>query len=86
MAGQRTKGLLGVIGGSGFRREGLLHDLVTSRATPFRGLTYDREIAAKAREISIAPGVAVHQMHRRRLLDYKFGNRLCIDLTGTSTE
>lgn len=54
--------------------------------TQFRGLTYDRDIAAKAREIGISPGVAVHQMHRRRLLDYKFGNRLCVDLAGTFTE
>ena len=36
---------------------------------PFRGLTRDREIAEKARQLGIAPGVAVHQMHRRRLLD-----------------
>lgn len=52
----------------------------------FSGLTYDRDIAAKAREIGIAPGVAVHQMHRRRLLDYSFGNRLCVDLAGSFTE
>lgn len=52
----------------------------------FRGLSYDREIADKAREIGIAPGVAVHQMHRRRLLDYSFGNRLCMDLAGSFTE
>ncbi|MBX7442922.1 MULTISPECIES: HigA family addiction module antitoxin [unclassified Arthrobacter] len=52
----------------------------------FRGLFYDGEIAEKAREIGIAPGVAVHQMHRRRLLEYKFGNGLCVDLTGTFTE
>ena len=52
----------------------------------FSGLTYDREIAAKAREVGIAPGVAVHQMHRRRLLPYEFGNRLCVDLAGTFTE
>lgn len=50
---------------------------------PFIGLTSDRAIAATARSIGISPGVAVHQMHRRRLLDYKFGNRLCIDLAGT---
>lgn len=52
----------------------------------FNGLSYDREIADKAREIGIAPGVAVHQMHRRRLLDYSFGNRLCVDLAGSFTE
>lgn len=50
---------------------------------PFIGLTTDRAIAATARSIGISPGVAVHQMHRRRLLDYKFGNRLCVDLAGT---
>lgn len=49
----------------------------------FSGLTSDREIAQKAQEIGIAPGVAVHQMHRRRMLDYRFGNALCIDLAGT---
>lgn len=54
--------------------------------TQFRGLTYDREIAAKAREVGIAPGVAVHQMHRRRMLPYEFGNRLCVDLADSLTE
>lgn len=57
-----------------FGREGL---------TPFRGLSQDREIAHRAREVGVAPGVAVHQMHRRRLLDYSYGNRLCVDLAGT---
>lgn len=52
----------------------------------FHGLKFDREIAAKAREIGIAPGVAVHQMHRGRLLPYEYGNRLCVDLAGTFTE
>lgn len=52
----------------------------------FRGLSRDREIAEKAAEIGVAPGVAVHQMHRRRMLDYKFGNRLCVDLAGTYIE
>ena len=50
---------------------------------PFDGLTRERDIADVARRLGIAPGVAVHQMHRRRLLDYRFGNRLCIDLAGT---
>lgn len=49
----------------------------------FSGLTTDRAIANKARELGIAPGVAVHQMHRRRMLDYKFGNQLCVNLAGT---
>lgn len=52
---------------------------------PFEGLTRDNEIAETARQLGIAPGVAVHQMHRRRLLDYRFGNQLCIDLAGTFT-
>lgn len=50
---------------------------------PFSGLTSDGAIAATARTVGVSPGVAVHQMHRRRLLDYKFGNQLCVDLAGT---
>ncbi|MGW5228650.1 HigA family addiction module antitoxin [Nocardia niigatensis] len=50
---------------------------------PFHGLTRLHEIEAAARRIGISPGVAVHQLHRRRLLDYRFGNRLCVDLAGT---
>ena len=50
---------------------------------PFRGLTSDGAIVATAQSIGISPGVAVHQMHRRRLLEYRFGNRLCVDLAGT---
>lgn len=50
---------------------------------PFEGLQRDDEIATTAKRLGIAPGVAVHQMHRRRLLDYKFGNQLCADLTNT---
>lgn len=56
-----------------------------SGTDPFIGLTRDRDIATVARQLGIAPGVAVHQMHRRRLLDYRFGNKLCIDLAGTFT-
>jgi HTH-type transcriptional regulator/antitoxin HigA len=52
---------------------------------PFEGLTLDREIARTATRLGIAPGVAVHQMHRKRLLDYRSGNRLCVDLAGTFT-
>jgi len=52
---------------------------------PFRGLTRDREIADAARRLGIAPGVAVHQMHRRRMLDYGYGNGLCVDLSGSFT-
>jgi HTH-type transcriptional regulator / antitoxin HigA len=52
---------------------------------PFKGLTRDHEIEGAARQLGIAPGVAVHQMHRRRLLNYGFGNRLCVNLAGTFT-
>lgn len=54
-----------------------------SGLSPFRGLTRDAEIAAAAKQVGVAPGVAVHQMHRRRMLGYQFGNRLCVDLAGT---
>lgn len=53
---------------------------------PFEGLTQDRDIANAAKKIGIAPGVAVHQMHRRRLLPYNFGNRLCVDLVGIAAD
>lgn len=52
---------------------------------PFVGLASDREIRHAANDLGIAPGVAVHQMHRRRLLPYGYGNRLCQDLSGTFT-
>lgn len=51
----------------------------------FSGLKSDRDIAFKAGQIGIAPGVAVHQMHRRRMLDYASGNGLCVNLAGTFT-
>lgn len=54
--------------------------------SPFSGLTRDHEIAAAARRLGIAPGVAVHQLHRRRLLNYSHGNGLYVDLAGTFTE
>lgn len=50
---------------------------------PFEGLTTDREIRQAAKNVGIAPGVAVLQMHRRRLLPYNHGNGLCVDLSGT---
>lgn len=52
---------------------------------PFSGLTSDDDIAALAKHIGIAPGVAVHQMHRRRMLDYSKGNSLFVDLSDTFT-
>lgn len=53
--------------------------------TPFQGLSSDADILEKARDIGVAPGVAVFQMHRRRILDYRFGNSLCVDLADTFT-
>ncbi|MFT9663697.1 HigA family addiction module antitoxin [Mycobacteroides abscessus subsp. abscessus] len=50
---------------------------------PFQGLTSDRDIAAAARRVGVSPGVAVQQMHRRRLLDYRFGNRLFVNIKDT---
>ncbi len=50
---------------------------------PFEGLTRNDEIVVAAKRLGISPGVAVHQMHRRRLLSYQLGNKLCVDLTGT---
>ena len=47
---------------------------------PFRGLTRDRDIADVARRIGVSPGVAVHQLHRRRELPYDAGNALLQDL------
>lgn len=52
---------------------------------PFRGLTRDYEIRRAAARVGIAPGVAVHQMHRCRWLDYSYGNGLFVDLAGTFT-
>ena len=50
---------------------------------PFRGLQNDREIRDAARQVGVSPGVVVHQLHRKRLLDYSYGNRLAVDLDGT---
>lgn len=44
------------------------------------GLTYDRDIQTASREIGVSPGLAVFMLHRKRLLDYSFGNRLAADL------
>lgn len=52
---------------------------------PFRDLSRDRQIADAARQRGIAPGVVVHQLHRRKILDRKFGNKLYVDLSGTFT-
>lgn len=47
---------------------------------PFRGLTDDVDIARTARRIGVSPGLAVFQMHRRRMLPYSHGNRLSVRL------
>ena len=47
---------------------------------PLRDLRGESSIRAFARETGISPGVVVHQMHRRRQLDYAHGNGLCVDL------
>lgn len=52
----------------------------------FRGLTRDRDIVAAAREAGLAPGVVVHQLHRKRNLDYSYGRSLSVDLAGTFPE
>jgi len=48
--------------------------------SPFRGLTYDRDLRTAAHSVGVSPGVAVFMLHRKRLLDYSYGNRLCQDL------
>lgn len=53
---------------------------------PFEGLTRDSDIVQVARRVGISPGVAVHQMHRKRLLEYCRGNNLCVDLKDTFAE
>lgn len=45
------------------------------------GLTRDQDIRDAARRLGISPGVAVHQMHRQRMLPYDRGNSLCVTLT-----
>jgi len=52
---------------------------------PYRDLHWDWEISRAAKSQGVSPGVAVHQMHRTRLLDYRFGNSLCVDLKDTFT-
>lgn len=47
---------------------------------PFKGLERDGDIRRVAREVGISPGLAVFQLHRSRLLDYGWGNDLCVDL------
>ncbi len=65
---------------NGFALDALFGD---AGLQPFKELSSDRDIAEMARRIGVSPGVAVHQMHRRRMLDYDRGNRLFVDLSGT---
>lgn len=50
---------------------------------PFRGLKWNGEIRAAAEEVGVAPGVAIHQLHRSHWLSYKYGNSLFVDLDGS---
>lgn len=55
------------------------------RMKPFEGLDRDYQIRRVAAEVGISPGVAVHQMHRRRMLPYGYGTKLFESLSGTFT-
>lgn len=46
----------------------------------FTGLTYDRELRIAAQAAGVSPGVAVFMLHRKRLLDYSYGNKICKEL------
>lgn len=47
---------------------------------PFSGLTSEAAIVRAARRSGVSPGVAVHQMHRKRMLPYEHGNHLMVEL------
>ena len=49
---------------------------------PFKGLTRSVDISRVAQSIGVSPGVAVAEMHKRRMLDYSYGNDLMVDLVG----
>lgn len=46
----------------------------------FQGANYDHDILARSQTIGVSPGLAVFMLHRKRLLDYSFGNRLLTEL------
>ena len=46
----------------------------------FHGLTRSRDIKDVARRIGVSPGVAVNEMHRKRMLDYNQCNDLLVDV------
>lgn len=52
---------------------------------PFHGLTNDRHIASKSREVGVAPGLAVFMLRRRRKLPYNYGGKLMVELTPAFT-
>ena len=40
------------------------------------------DIRCVAQSIGVSPGVAVAAMHKKRMLDYSYGNDLMVDLVG----
>lgn len=46
----------------------------------FHGLTTTQSIEEAARAAGICPGVAIVEMHRKRMLDYRYGNNLLSDI------
>ena len=40
------------------------------------------DISCVAQSIGVSPGVAVVAMHKKRILDYSYGNDLMVDLVG----
>ena len=47
-----------------------------------KGLTRSMDIRRVAQTIGVSPGVAVAAMHKKRMLDYSYGNDLMVDLVG----
>ncbi|MBF4807118.1 MAG: helix-turn-helix domain-containing protein [Lancefieldella rimae] len=42
----------------------------------FHGMKWDTEVAQKAKEIGVCPGLAVYEMHKMRMLPYNYGRKL----------
>ncbi len=49
--------------------------------SPFHGLTRSGDIKRTANRVGVSPGVAVAEMHKRRMLSYNYGNDLLVDVT-----